>query len=291
MDTRLILALAALFIVGALVFGTTAVAACDNQGGCDWNHNNRHSCGGDHKVPVCGDGKVNQPSEQCDGRAGVPRGYSCTEDCKLEKHICGGEPCVDALMDGKLTGQVSDDGQATVTNNGNAPYEISLVSYQMYAELIDDQTYFDSKTKTVRPGKTVSFDIDVPACGYQIDLVCGKPIKNKAPYYGNHVIDFSFEDQDNYCEQTAGSSSRRVSADLTIDPSFPQGDNYVFACTPQGFSATNYNWYFGDGQILFNVTNDNVYHTFSGPGEYHVACTALGGNKWATDAMDITVAE
>ena len=34
-------------------------------------------------LPICGDGVVNQPSEECDGTDGVPPGYQCTINCTL----------------------------------------------------------------------------------------------------------------------------------------------------------------------------------------------------------------
>ncbi|RME31889.1 DUF4215 domain-containing protein [Candidatus Woesearchaeota archaeon] len=51
---------------------------------------------------VCGDGQVNQESEECDGTDGVPEGFTCTEECTLEElpeAVCGdgnrdaGEAC------------------------------------------------------------------------------------------------------------------------------------------------------------------------------------------------------
>jgi len=58
------------------------------------------------EVPICGDGIVNQPSEDCDGDDGVPEGYTCTVDCTLEiLPYCGdgnldeGEECDDGNND------------------------------------------------------------------------------------------------------------------------------------------------------------------------------------------------
>ncbi len=287
-----------LLLVLAVLCAPVAFATGNNQYNNhqqnNWNKNNdwnnkydRHTCGGGN-TPVCGDGKVNQRTEQCDGRAGVPRGYQCTDSCTLEKRDKK-DSCVEALLDGKLVGTVGNDGTATVTNNGDKAYDISLVSYQMYAALIDDQTVFDYQTKEVKAGKTVTFDIDVPACGYQIDLVCGKPIKNKAPYYGPRVIDFSFENQDDYCTLEPDASSKKISAQLDVAPYFPKNTTeYVFTCTALNFTATHYDWYYGDGQILYNSTLSSVYHTYTLMEEFTVACRARNANSWAVDTLDIS---
>jgi hypothetical protein len=45
--------------------------------------------GGGGSGYVCGDGMINQYYEQCDGRAGVTEGYTCTQMCQLQR--TGGE--------------------------------------------------------------------------------------------------------------------------------------------------------------------------------------------------------
>jgi hypothetical protein len=192
--------------------------------------------------------------------------------------------CVEALEQGLLTGSITGN-TATITNNADESFTISLVSYKMFAALIDDQQYYDSETVVVDENSVIS--IDVPACGYQIDLVCGDPITGEAPYYGNRVIDSAFVNQGNYCIQEDGSSDPSLSAALSIAPFYPQGGDYVFVCSAN-FPATNYNWYYGDGQILYDSTQGNTYHSY-GPGSYTVACTATDGDDWATDTLGISV--
>jgi len=160
----------------------------------------------------------------------------------------------------------------------------------MYAALIDDQTLFDSTTKNVGAGKTTQLNIDVPSCGYQVDLVCGDVIKNAAPYYNiASMIDTGFVNQNNYCTQTDSSSNKKYSASLTIASGFPQGHNYVFNCNAKGFTATSYNWYFGDGQIQVATPSNNVYHTYVSTGQYTVACRSADGTKYAVDTLAINV--
>lgn len=64
-----------------------------------------------------------------------------------------------------------------------------------------------------------------------------------------------------------------AAAGLSIMPWYPQGNNYVFVCDAE-FSATSYDYSFGDGERLFDMTTNNVYHTFLQEGEHEVACTA-----------------
>jgi cysteine-rich repeat protein len=53
------------------------------------------SCPGDcGACPYCGDGVVNQGSEECDRDDGVPEHYTCTEGCSLEYvPYCGDQSC------------------------------------------------------------------------------------------------------------------------------------------------------------------------------------------------------
>lgn len=61
-------------------------------------------------------------------------------------------------------------------------YMISLASYEKQdpypnnKENLDTQVLFDFQTENVSKGETFEFEIDVPHCAYQIDLVCGNPI-------------------------------------------------------------------------------------------------------------------
>jgi len=55
------------------------------------------SCGGGSS-PYCGDGIVNG-EEECDGTAGVPEGYTCTDSCALVENICTMDLDVMIVMD------------------------------------------------------------------------------------------------------------------------------------------------------------------------------------------------
>lgn len=117
--------------------------------------------------------------------------------CSPKKTILS---CGEALNQGLLVGGVNSNGQAWVTNNAPNNYMISLASYKMYGPGIQGQTIFDFVTKTVPAGKKVDFAVNVPACGYQIDFVCGKPITVGDPFYGeNRLISFGFQNQNNFC--------------------------------------------------------------------------------------------
>ena len=56
--------------------------------GCNQTDSCGNYCGGcGGPSPYCGDGVVNS-GEECDGKAGVTEGYTCTASCKLEKIGC-----------------------------------------------------------------------------------------------------------------------------------------------------------------------------------------------------------
>ena len=64
---------------------------------------------------------------------------------------------------------------------------------------------------------------------------------------------------------------------LSVAPYYPQGANneqYVFVCNASGFTPTSYDWMFGDGQQLFGMTTNNVYHSYGANGTYAVVCDA-----------------
>ena len=75
----------------------------------------------------------------------------------------------------------------------------------------------------------------------------------------------------------AAASATADGGGVSIMPWYPQGSNYVFVCNA-GFPATSYDFSFGDGQKLFDLTTNNVYHTFTQNGVYEVSCGASDQN-------------
>jgi PKD repeat protein len=82
-----------------------------------------------------------------------------------------------------------------------------------------------------------------------------------------------------------------LTATVTVAPYFPQGMNYIFLCGTSAFSASTYTWDFGDGQKLLDVSNNNVWHTYSTPGTYNVKCDAKNslGTQLAKGTLTVTV--
>ncbi len=74
---------------------------------------------------------------------------------------------------------------------------------------------------------------------------------------------------------------------LSIAPWFPQGGNYVFICNA-GFTATSYDWTYGDGSKLLDYSQNNVYHSYAS-GNYDVTCTAKNAQTSSTGTLTITV--
>jgi len=57
--------------------------ACDGAAGVPEHYICTNACTLEY-VPYCGDGAINQPNEECDGFDGVPEHYICTNACTLE---------------------------------------------------------------------------------------------------------------------------------------------------------------------------------------------------------------
>lgn len=78
-------------------------------------------------------------------------------------------------------------------------------------------------------------------------------------------------------------------ADLHIMNWYPKGPDYVFVCNVSGFTPTSYNWFYGDGHKLINITNQNTYHVYEELGSHTVMCTGTDGVNAASDTMEINV--
>jgi hypothetical protein len=190
--------------------------------------------------------------------------------------------CEEAIEFGLLYGSI-EAGNAVVHNEAWLPFEVSLVSYEMPSGLISDQVLFDYETKVVQPKSYTELSVEVPECAYQIDLVCGKPLQTN-PEYGDRMIASEFGNKGDYCEKKSDGN-----AELSIAPWYPKDNNYIFVCETD-FEATSYSWYFGNGKMLLNIANNNVYHTFQNPGVYAVTCEATDGDMTASDTMLVNVA-
>jgi hypothetical protein len=203
------------------------------------------------------------------------------KNCTITNNDVQQLTCEQAIKKGLLKGYITN-GSAIVYNDANESYLISLASYKMYAATLFDQTLFDNVSFLLPGQSTTTLEVDVPACGYQIDLVCGLPLTT-IPDYGNKTIDFDFGNQNNYCpKETTGD------VQLSIAPWYPQNGSYVFLCTATGFNATLYDWYFGDGQLQLNSNNMNVFHKYQ-PGNYTVSCTAKNSNQSGSDTLNVQV--
>lgn len=193
--------------------------------------------------------------------------------------------CEQALEQGLLTGEITGN-TAFVENNAGSDFEITLASYEMFAPIVEDQILFDTDTQTVEAGASETFEVEVPACAYQLDLVCGQPV---VPPFYEESLDTEIVLDPGFCVFEAQGSNESISANLSVADNFPQGQDYVLECSAQGFSAASYNWYFGDGQYLFDTAQDSVFHTY-GPGSYTAACRASDGVNWAVGTVEIVVA-
>jgi len=75
---------------------------------------------------------------------------------------------------------------------------------------------------------------------------------------------------------------------VSIAPWYPQENNYILICDANGFVPTSYDWNFGDGQLLQNYSQDNIYHTYA-DGVYNTTCTAMNTLISETGSIIISV--
>ncbi|MDD9952911.1 MAG: PKD domain-containing protein [Candidatus Woesearchaeota archaeon] len=222
-------------------------------------------------------GPLNDGYEACDGSA--PVGSTCTETCTLVE-----QTCEEAVAAGLLRGEIEND-RVTVTNDGAHTYTVSLTAYSMYSLLTEDQTLFDAHTGDVAAGTQRTFLVTPPACAHQEILICGEPFPF-APFYGDRAIDTVYGEGP-FCEFEPLDTEATVN--VSVLENYPMGSSYHFLCDVAGFAATNYYWYFGDGDIIANSTNNSVAHTYAANGAYTVACTATDGENWQIGTLGITV--
>jgi|GEM_PF-5298253 len=96
---------------------------------------------------------------------------------------------------------------------------------------------------------------------------------------------------DNQTNET-NETTTTTSTSLNIAPWFPQGEfgqHFVFECNAEGFNATSYDWDFGDGQLMHDVANSNVWHTYMTGGSYAVECTATNSEMSSIGEIHINV--
>ena len=117
--------------------------------------------------------------------------------------------CTQAKNTGYIDWTFDDEGTATVTNNGYETYMFSLASYEkldLTVQIPLQQVLFDSETVEIAPGESYTFEISVPACAYQIDLVCDDVIVSfeEEGLYGDKKLSWAHpNDSAGACEADA----------------------------------------------------------------------------------------
>ncbi len=118
-----------------------------------------------------------------------------------------GLSCVDAVKNNCLTGSITG-GNALVTNNAAASYDVGLAIYQVFDaadhdSTLEHQVLFDSDTGTVSPGHNLNLAVDLPGCQYQIDLFCGPVITSFAGgvRYNDRKLDYAHKTTGQFCVQ------------------------------------------------------------------------------------------
>jgi hypothetical protein len=87
---------------------------------------------------------------------------------------------------------------------------------------------------------------------------------------------------------SANNGSVSSAVNVSIAPWYPKNMSYVFFCNTN-FTATNYSWYFGDGEKLVQIKNWNVYHTYKRSGIYQLRCTAFAAGKSENATLQVAV--
>jgi hypothetical protein len=192
--------------------------------------------------------------------------------------------CEEAVAEGLLYGYITGVGTATVVNEHTHGFEVSFASYEMYSENIFDQQLYDYETKMVGGESSEQFEITVPACMYQVDLICGKPVQMNPDYTEEEKLDSEIVLDLPLCQMDPFGDAVIEVADY-----YPQGAHYVFECHVEGFTPERYDWYFGDGQFNFNRAVFDVYYVYPAEGDYTVTCLAQGEGQHAIATRDITV--
>ncbi|MBD3249056.1 hypothetical protein GF336_03350 [Candidatus Woesearchaeota archaeon] len=145
--------------------------------------------------PYCGDGIINQPSEECE----PPNTPVCDENCYFKNLTC-----IQAKDAGLLTGSISG-GNAYLTNDATHDYDVGLAVYKKLDEIIDNQELFDSEKGVVDSGSTLNLSVNLPDCNYQIDLFCGDILESldcetaDPCRYGSSKIDWFHNNSQGYC--------------------------------------------------------------------------------------------
>jgi hypothetical protein len=118
-----------------------------------------------------------------------------------------GLSCVDAVNTYHcLTGSISG-GNAKVTNNAAASYNVGLAIYKVFDQddhtQLEHQELFDSATGSVNSGKNLTLSVDLPGCQYQIDLFCGPVIEKfdqaHGVIYGDKKLSYYHEYNQGFC--------------------------------------------------------------------------------------------
>jgi hypothetical protein len=138
------------------------------------------------------------------------------------------------------------------------------------------------------------------ADGDQLQISCSQPFgtncKWQTEYEGIHVgtrgVTVTVSDGK---ASTTGNIQVNVapvgSASLSIKEFYPKEKEYVFVCTENDFTATKYDWYYGDGEKNENIDNSDTFHTYTRAGPFTVSCVAKGDNDKSRAVLNINVAE
>ncbi|MCR4335525.1 MAG: DUF4215 domain-containing protein [archaeon] len=160
---------------------------CDGEDGVPEGYLCTETCELEY-IPFCGDEIVNQESEQCDGEDGVPEGYVCLENCELEiLPYCG-----DGIVNQES--EQCDDGNNENEDGCSAVCEFECVPET--AKTYGEPIYIEENKEWINLSSLITFDVNYSGefCGNEAET-----------YYRVTLVDDEYCNNREACLETEGS--------------------------------------------------------------------------------------
>ena len=174
-------------------------------------------------------------------------------------------------------------GHATVTNNHpTCAYEFGFKSFKILsATETTPQSLYDKDIKIVWPGQTASFDIDLPTCRYQSDLIIGPNLKWTPAKNLAGAVNLNLP----VCEQPL-----KVSCAASPNPA-KTDQTVTWTAAPTGGSGTyKYKWV-GDGAFPDGATTKSVTAKYGGSGTKKATVTVTTPQQSVSATCSVVINE
>jgi len=193
-----------------------------------------------------------------------------------------------AKNDGEIYADVDSSGSATITNNTNCSFPVSLVSYKMYDQTLIHQVYFDGVTGTALPNSVLTLTVDLPPCMAQIDAYYGQIQTSVNTLDTGKLISWNYY-------QNGGNGWEGASGNFCSDPHTDDDLSGSCSVTPNHLTNNGYlNWSAsatgGDGDYDFSWSGtDSLNGNASFVSKYYSTTgTKTGTVTITSDGQSIT---